>query len=105
MRPQGNVLQQMAGAYAVGSLSPRARRRFEAMLERDVLARRAWLQWEERLSALVPELPPVRPADRTWSAIEQRLVQKPKSRSRSTSWVLVAALLLAIVAVLAFVRR
>ncbi len=105
MRPQGRVLQQLAGAYAVGSLSPRTRRRFETLLERDLTARRAWHQWEERLSELVPPLPPVRPAAHTWQRIESRVGTKPQPRRRTArSWVLIAAMLLGVAAVLILAR-
>ena len=105
MRPQGRVLQQLAGAYAVGSLSPRTRRRFEALLERDLSARRAWHQWEERLSELVPPLPPVRPSEHTWQRIESRVGTKTQPRSKTARrWILIAALLLGVVAVLILAR-
>jgi anti-sigma-K factor RskA len=105
MKLQGRALQQLAGAYAVGSLSPRTRRRFEALLERDLSARRAWQQWEERLSDLVPPLPPVRPSEHTWQRIESRVGTKPQPRrNTSRSWVLLAALLLGVAAVLILAR-
>jgi anti-sigma-K factor RskA len=95
MNLQGQALQQVAGAYALGSLGPRARRRFEAILARDLMARRAWQQWEERLSALAQDLPPVRPPDKAWQAIEQRIGPKPPSRAWTRRWALIAALVLA----------
>jgi anti-sigma-K factor RskA len=105
MRPQDSVLQQLAGAYAVGTLSARTRRRFEALLARDLAARRAWHQWEERLSDLIPPLPPVRPSEQTWRRIESRVEQKPQPRKRMAfRWALVAALLLGAAAVLILAR-
>jgi anti-sigma-K factor RskA len=93
VRLQGQRLEQVAGAYALGSLSPRASRRFEALLLRDIAARRAWQQWEERLSTLTADIPPVRPPDRTWRAIEQRLQKKPSMPGRSrVRWLLAAVL-------------
>ncbi len=104
MKLQGRALQQVAGAYALGSLGPRARRRFEALLARDLLARRAWQQWEQRLSGIAQDLPPVRPPDRTWQLIEQRIEQKPQPRAWSRRWVLIAALVLAVAVVLVWTR-
>ncbi len=105
MRPQGRVLQQLAGAYAVGALSARTRRRFEALLERDLAARRAWHQWEERLSDLVPPLPPVRPSGETWQRIESRVEPKQQPRKRMAyRWVLIATLLLGVAAVVILAR-
>lgn len=93
MRLEGEVLQQLAASYALGSLGQRARRRFEAELARSVAARRAWQQWEERLARLDRELPPVRPQDATWKLIEKRLSPR-QARSRSPGrWLLAAAML------------
>ncbi len=94
-------MQQLAGAYALGTLSARVSRRFEAMLARDVTARRAWQQWEERLSGIAREIPPVRPLEKTWQAIESRLEQKAQARPRLPRiWWLVIALLLSVALVL-----
>ncbi len=98
---QGQALQQLAGGYALGTFSARVSRRFEAMLARDVAARRAWQQWEERLSGIARETPPVRPLEKTWQAIESRLEQKAPARARLPRiWWLVIALLLSVALVL-----
>ncbi|MEO8315036.1 MAG: hypothetical protein ABI645_09600 [Pseudomonadota bacterium] len=100
MKLQERALQLVAGAYALGTLSPRSRRRFEALLTRDIVARRAWQQWEQRLSALAPDLPPVRPPDKTWQAIEQRLEQQSPPQAKSPlRWLLAAALVVGIACV------
>lgn len=94
MKLQGRTLEQVAGAYALGTLSPRARRRFETHLSHDITVRRAWQQWEARLSTLTPDIPTVRPPDRMWESIEKRLIQKKSpalARSRLV-WLLAAAL-------------
>jgi anti-sigma-K factor RskA len=96
MNLQGQALQQVAGAYALGSLGPRTRRRFEALLARDLMARRAWQQWEERLSALAQDLPPVRPPDKAWQSIERRIGPRRQSRAWTRRGALIAALLLAV---------
>jgi RNA polymerase sigma-70 factor (ECF subfamily) len=84
-----------AGAYALGTLGPRARRRFESQLGHDIETRRRLQRWEERLVGLAPELPPVRPPDGAWSRIEARIVQTPPSRWMSPRrWTLLAALVL-----------
>lgn len=97
MRLQGRTLDQVAGAYALGTLSPRARRRFESLLLRDIHIRRAWQQWEQRLSEFTADIPPVRPSDRAWAAIEKRLQQKQAPREKSQlRWLLAAALIVGI---------
>jgi anti-sigma-K factor RskA len=100
MKLQGRALEQMAGAYALGALSARARRRFESLLLRDIQIRRAWQRWEQRLSGFTADIPPVRPPDRSWAAIEKRLDQKPPRRARLPQRWLLAAALIAGIAVL-----
>jgi anti-sigma-K factor RskA len=105
MKLQGRALEYVAGAYALGTLSPRARRRFESLLQHDIAARRSWQQWDERLAGLAPEPPPVRPPDAAWALIEARIAPAPRSGWISPRrWALLAALLLAF-AVLAVLTR
>jgi anti-sigma-K factor RskA len=97
MKLHGRALEQMAGAYALGTLSDRARRRFELLLLRDVGIRRALQLWEQRLSALTPDIPSVRPPDQGWAHIENRLQQRQPRRAKSPlRWLLAAALLVGI---------
>jgi anti-sigma-K factor RskA len=97
MKLQGRALEQIAGAYALGTLSRGARRRFESLLLRDIDARRAWQQWEQRLSVFTPDIPTVRPPDGGWASIESRLQQKRPRRARSPlRWLLAAALLVGV---------
>jgi anti-sigma-K factor RskA len=93
MKLQGRALEQITAAYTLGTLGPLARRRFEAWLVRDITARRAWQQWEGRLSILAADPLPVRPHDKTWQAIEAR-IRKPDPGPRSRlRWLLPAMLM------------
>lgn len=90
-------LQALAGEYVLGTLSGRARRRFErAMTDPRVAA--AVHAWEARLSGLAATVPPVMPRDTTWAAIEARLGlgsrarRAPRSRSPWLRLALAAAL-------------
>lgn len=108
MKLQGPALEYVAGSYALGSLTPRARRRFESLLQHDIAARRSAQQWDERLAALAPELLPVRPPDLIWTRIETRIAPEPRSAFMSPRrWALLAAVLLvfAVVVVLQLGRR
>jgi len=97
MKLQGRALEQVAAAYALGTLSSRARRRFECLLQRDIQIRRAWQQWEQRLSEFTADIPPVRPPDRAWADIEKKLGRKPPRRTGNPlRWLLAAALIAAI---------
>jgi anti-sigma-K factor RskA len=100
MKLQGRALEQMAGAYALGTLSSRARRRFESLLLQDIHIRRTWQQWEQRLSEFTVDIPTVRPPDRAWAVIEKRLDQKPPRRAKPPLRWLLATALIAGIAVL-----
>lgn len=55
------VVDQLAAAYVLGSLHGPARRRFEAILRTQALARASVAAWEQRLQPLAERLPPVAP--------------------------------------------
>jgi anti-sigma-K factor RskA len=105
MKLQGQKLESVAGAYVLGTLPLRARRRFEKLLREDVNARRAWLQWEERLSGLGEPAAPVRPAAGTLQAILVRIgAGGARHGVVARRWAVAAALLLVVVAALFMVR-
>ncbi|HWQ40204.1 MAG TPA: anti-sigma factor [Burkholderiales bacterium] len=94
MRLDNDRLRQaLAAEYVLGTLPPRARRRFQWHLRRDPGLRRLVGQWERRLTPLADGLPPLAPPRRVWSAIEQRLFGAPRARVwRSVAfWRLAAA--------------
>jgi DNA-directed RNA polymerase specialized sigma24 family protein len=100
-KPQIRALDYVAAAHALGTSSPRVRRRFKAMLMRDIAARRAWQQWEQRLSTLTPDIPTVRPPDNAWGAVEKRVDPKTAARTGSQlRWLLAAAAVAAIALVM-----
>jgi len=105
MKLTGKALDYIAGAYVLGTLPLRPRRRFESLLRQDLTARRAWLQWEDRLAALAADVPPVRPADSTLPAILAR-VQPRSARGQMgpRRWALVAALVLGVALTLLMIR-
>jgi anti-sigma-K factor RskA len=75
------------------------------LLRQDLTARRAWLQWEDRLAGLAADVPPVRPADSTLPAILAR-VQPRSARGQMgpRRWALVAALVLGVALTLLMIR-
>ncbi|MEO6184754.1 MAG: hypothetical protein ABIP38_06975 [Steroidobacteraceae bacterium] len=104
MKLQGRALEHVAGAYALGILSQRARRRFEALLQQDLAVRRSAQRWDERLAGLAPPLPPVRPPDAAWAQIEARIAPAPRAGFLSRQrWTVLAALVL-VASVVALVR-
>jgi anti-sigma-K factor RskA len=70
-RPE--LLDQLAAAYALGSLRGRARARFERLCSTLPAALAARMHWEDRLLPLALAAPPAAPRAESWSAIRSRL--------------------------------
>ncbi len=64
---------KLAAEYVLGTMSARARRRFEFHLRSNPQLRRAVAQWESRLSPLTDALPAIEPPARVWQAIKARI--------------------------------
>ncbi|MEX0961181.1 MAG: anti-sigma factor [Burkholderiales bacterium] len=64
---------RLAAEYVLGTLSWRARRRFDIALKENPLLRRAVAEWENRLLPLAGSLPEQTPPTRVWRAIQGRL--------------------------------
>ena len=64
---------KLAAEYVLGTMSARARRRFQIHLRGNPQLRRAVSEWETRLSALSDALPAIEPPARVWQAIKARL--------------------------------
>jgi anti-sigma-K factor RskA len=64
---------KLAAEYVLGTMSARARRRFEIHLRGNPQLRRAVSQWESRLAPLTDALPGIEPPARVWQAIKARL--------------------------------
>ncbi len=65
--------EKLAAEYVLGTMSARARRRFEFHLRSNPQLRRAVAHWEARLSPLTEALPAIEPPARVWHAIKVRL--------------------------------
>lgn len=72
---------KLAAEYVLGTMSARARRRFEFHLRSNPQLRRAVTQWEARLSPLSDMLPPVEPPARVWQGLRARLGFAPAVRA------------------------
>lgn len=64
------VLRQLAGAYALGTLAGPARRRFEAVMRQHPAARQAVNEWNRRWAPVAQQLPPVPAGADLWARIE-----------------------------------
>ncbi|WP_295636791.1 anti-sigma factor [uncultured Methylibium sp.] len=85
-------LDRLAREHALGTLSPRARRRFDRVLQQSPAAMLAVGVWQRRLAQLSTHMPPMQPRESVWRALEQRLFAgapapaAPPSRSSAWSW-------------------
>ncbi len=66
-------LDALAAQYALGTLSPRARRRLDRVAQRDATVAAALKAWEWRLAALAEGMPGITPAPRVWEGVLTRL--------------------------------
>jgi anti-sigma-K factor RskA len=83
-------LDALAAQYALGTLSPRARRRLGRIAQREPAVVAALRAWEFRLAGLADAIPPVTPPARVWAAICTKLgivgAEGPNNASLVKSW-------------------
>lgn len=79
-------LEAVAAEYALGTLSPRARRRVDALVRRDARVATVVRAWEYRLAGLAEGVPAVTPAPRVWQAIRERLGIDEGARPAPAPW-------------------
>ncbi len=84
LRPQ--LLEQLAGAYALGTLRGPARARFGRLCQHNSAASAAVQRWEDRLIYLLPVVAPVAPSPQVWARIAQRIQSRPVDSKRGTGW-------------------
>ncbi|HZP91737.1 MAG TPA: anti-sigma factor [Burkholderiales bacterium] len=90
--------EKLAAEYVLGTLAPRARRRFRTLLRQDPRLRRAVADWEQRLSPLAEAVPQIAPPARVWRAIRARIRPPRLGPRQSLSFWRAAALGSALVA-------
>ena len=85
MKPNAELIEELAGAYVLGTLKGPARRRFERwMMESYRVRQEVWF-WENHLGSLNQNIAPETPPDRIWQQISHRLWgnQQPARRGQS----------------------
>ncbi|PSF13751.1 anti-sigma factor [Marinobacter shengliensis] len=108
MKKTPERFESLAAEYVLGSLTGRARQRFERWMMQSVQVRQEVWFWEERLGQLTRAVPSVSPAASVWANIERRLWPTagetphahPRMRWLWPSWSLLAsaaALVLAVI--------
>jgi len=75
---------KLAAEYVLGTMSARARRRFDINLKENPALRRAVAEWEKRLTPLALALPEIEPPSRVWQVIESRI--RPGRQARPGFW-------------------
>ena len=97
---QADLLEQLAGAYVVGTLRGPARARFERSCAGSQILRAAVCRWEDRLMPLLANLAVVTPSEQVWQQISRRISSQgapATRRSASWRWALVGILALSLV--------
>jgi anti-sigma-K factor RskA len=67
------LIDALAAEFVLGTLSGRARRRFERWRSSEWHVERRVQAWEERLAGLALRLSPMRPSPHVWAQIEKRI--------------------------------
>jgi anti-sigma-K factor RskA len=82
------LLDRLASAYVLGTMSGRTRRRFEKLRAKLASADRAVRDWERRLAPLAQVVPPVAPPAQVWEAIARRtgIRDEPKPAAGWLAW-------------------
>jgi anti-sigma-K factor RskA len=82
----------LAAQYVLGTLSPRARRRFSRLARADPVLAAAIRAWDDRLSPLAESLPPVEPPHKVWAGILARIDRAAAGSmpERRTAWATVS---------------
>ena len=97
---RADLLEQLAGAYVVGTLRGSPRARFERLSAGSEAVRAALRRWEDRFMPLLPALAPVIPSERVWEQICRRLNSQAVPATRRAApwrWALAGALALSLV--------
>jgi anti-sigma-K factor RskA len=78
------LVEHLASAYVLGTLTDGARRRFERLRRDRADVNLAVSQWEARLGQLAHSVPAIRPSARVWRAVEART--RPQAQRASGAW-------------------
>nr|WP_255428040.1 anti-sigma factor [Ramlibacter cellulosilyticus] len=80
------MVDRLAAAYVLGTLSQRARRRFERLHRDRADVQLAVGGWEARLNRLAASVPPVPPPHRVWQGIAQHTRPRSASGQQRARW-------------------
>jgi len=80
------LLDALASRYVLGTMSARARRRFEHRLGQSPSARSAVARWNDTLAPLAAVIPPVPPPPHVWDGIAARVLPAQRRAPRPSGW-------------------
>lgn len=83
---QPERLDRLAREYVLGTLTGRARRRFERVLQQAPSARRAVGAWQERFGVLAAGVPAMSPREQVWRGLEERLFAPKLAPPARAGW-------------------
>jgi anti-sigma-K factor RskA len=84
-RPE--LLDRLAAEYVFGTMSARARRRFQKIQRALPAAQQAVQVWEQRLTPLAWSVPPAQPSPAAWAAIDRRTGgQASRPAAQASAW-------------------
>lgn len=78
------LLDRLAGSYALGTLRGGTRRRFEALARENPTVRAAALGWQSRMASLNELQPAITPAPGVWRRIDNLLAAEREVRAMQT---------------------
>lgn len=87
-----HLVDQLAASYVLGTLAPRARRRFERLRGDRSDVALAVGAWEARLGRLAESVAPVAPSAAVWEAIARRTRPQQAAATRGWRWLMPAGI-------------
>lgn len=80
------LIQRLASEYVLGTLTGRARRRFESWMRDSYHVRSAVWHWERQLSPLAESANSVQPRARVWERVQERTGAKAERELARVPW-------------------
>lgn len=86
------TLKRLAAAYALGTLSGPARRRFETLMRQRPEAARAVAAWHQRWLPVAQQLPPQAPSEALWARVDAQVFGPAAAAQRTAAAAAAAAM-------------
>lgn len=90
---RAQLLDPLVKGYVLGTMSRRARRRFQTVLENHTVAENKVLELEEMLFPLFGSVTAIKPSDLVWQKIDRKIRSKRLAKQRRAPWAAAVAAL------------